>query len=108
MIQHNGDMAEIDGQGPGNYLLCLREYLWREFGIRRDLVVPEARLVDDLGLTSIDMLNLSLEMEEGLDVGLLFSKKADALRTVHDVLQMFAEENVPLSAVSAMTEKAHD
>jgi acyl carrier protein len=101
-------MAEIDGPEPGNYLPCLREYLWREYGVRRDLVVPDARLVDDLGITSIDMLNLWLEMEEELEVSPLFSEEAADMRTVDDILRMFVEENVPLWAVCAMTEKAHD
>jgi hypothetical protein len=44
-------------------LSWIREYLWHVCGVRRDLVVPSARLVYDLGLSYLDAAELIDEME---------------------------------------------
>ena len=68
-------------------LLVLKAVLSEHFGLRREQIVPEAHLADDLDLDSIDWIDLAvrLEMETGqkLDEGEMTS-----LRTIQDVVDV--------------------
>lgn len=49
-------------------LEVVRTVLESDFGIARDLVVPAARLADDLDFDSIDAVDLAHRLEEVLDI----------------------------------------
>lgn len=65
----------------------LREVLTDEFDLRREQVVPSARLVDDLDLDSIDAINMAvrLEVETGLTMK---EEELRSLRTLQDIVDL--------------------
>lgn len=65
----------------------LRHVLMRTFEVRAADVVPSARLVDDLGLDSLDAVDLvvRLEQETGLAIG---EDELRSLQTVQDVVDL--------------------
>ncbi len=46
----------------------LREVLIDELGVSPELIKPEARLVEDLGMDSLDALEVAMGLEEEFDV----------------------------------------
>ena len=68
-------------------LLVLKAVLSEHFGLRREQIVPEAHLVDDLDLDSIDWIDLAvrLEMETGQK---LDESELTSLRTIQDVVDV--------------------
>lgn len=68
-----------------------REQLWLQVGVRKHLVTPAADFLVDLGLDSLDDMNLLLCIEEEFDIEILFgpeseSKNFDKARTVGDAI----------------------
>lgn len=69
-----------------------REHLFLEFGIRKDYVVPAADLLADLGLDSLDEMNLMFDIEEGFDLEIFMDSDTELpnyeqIRTVGDAIQ---------------------
>ncbi len=58
-----------------------------EIGIRRELIQPAARLVDDLELDSLDWIDLALRLEEKLPIALREEKLA-VVSTVQHVVDL--------------------
>jgi acyl carrier protein len=68
----------------------LREALIREFELPADLIRPEAHVVDDLDLDSIDAIDLAVCLEE--ELGVSFGKQDLAgVRTLQDVVDLIDE-----------------
>jgi len=63
-----------------------RELLFREFGVRKECVTPEADLVADLGADSLSFLGLVLEMEQRFSISFT-ADDAEAIRTVGDAIR---------------------
>jgi acyl carrier protein len=65
----------------------IKDVLCTHFGLRASLIVPGARLVEDLDLDSLDSVDLAvrLEMETGQEL-----READlgAMRTIQDVVDV--------------------
>ncbi|MBL8024184.1 MAG: acyl carrier protein [Elusimicrobia bacterium] len=65
----------------------IRQVFVTEFGIKPDVLKPESRLYADLGLDSIDAIDLvvRLEMETGLKLNIMELK---SIRTLQDVIDI--------------------
>ena len=61
-----------------------REILLREIGCEPERLIDSARLVEDLGCDSLDIVELVIGLEDGLEVQFT-DDEASALRTVGDV-----------------------
>lgn len=66
------------------------QYLFENVGIRRDLVIPTADIVLDLGLDSFDSVLLVMEAEEKFYVNIP-SSRAEEIRTIGDAIKIILE-----------------
>lgn len=68
----------------------LREIMATRLGISLDQVAPEARLVEDLGLDSLDAVELAIAVERrfGIDVA---EEEVAQLKTVADVIGLIED-----------------
>ena len=66
-----------------------RCHLFAEHGIRKELVTPTADLLVDLGLDSIDQMNLMFEIEEEFDLESFLGPEDDydQIRTIGEAIQ---------------------
>ena len=66
-------------------LLKIQEMMKHLFELEADRVQPEARLIEDLELDSLDAIDLAVKVEES--TGLAFDEqKIRSLRTIEDVI----------------------
>ena len=68
----------------------LRDLLVDELGIGEELLKPEAHLVTDLGLDSLDLMEVALAIEEDFDIG-VSDDELLAWETVADIEKMLKE-----------------
>lgn len=66
----------------------LREYS----GVEDSLISPEAKLIDDLNLDSLDLVEFVMELEEKLDIEIR-NDDADKWITVDDIAKFLDEVN---------------
>jgi acyl carrier protein len=65
----------------------VRAVMKRELGLRLDALLPTTRLVDDLDLDSIDLVDLTAALEEQL--GLSFrTEELGSVRSIQDVVDL--------------------
>ena len=62
----------------------LRELVATQLGLEGDEVVPEARILDDLGADSLDVVELVMALEESFDLEVP-DADVEAMRTLGDV-----------------------
>jgi acyl carrier protein len=67
----------------------LRQVLLDQFELRPEQIVADAHLRDDLGLDSIDWINLAVYLEEATGYKLL-EEDLTAIRTVQDVIDLLS------------------
>ncbi len=67
--------------------------------IEPELVVPDARLKEDLGVDSLDVEELGIELEEQFDVSFPRDamQKCETVESVISMVQMFAKRERPLA-----------
>ncbi len=74
----------------------LKEIICSEFDIEESEVVPEADLMFDLGMDSLDIVDLQMSVEETLEFEFPFDENIDdfvkKIRTVGDLVK-YIEEN---------------
>ncbi len=70
-------------------LARLREIVANQLGVDHGEVVPEARILDDLGADSLDVVELVMALEETFDI-VVPDADAEALQTVADVERYIA------------------
>ena len=68
----------------------LKEILVDEMQIKEELIKPEAELINDLGMNSIELSELVLACEEKFDI-IIDEDKAKEFVTVKDVLDYMKE-----------------
>ncbi len=68
----------------------LKEILVDEMQIKEELIKPEAELINDLGMNSIELSELVLACEEKFDI-IIDEDKAKEFVTVKDVLDYMEE-----------------
>ena len=57
-----------------------------QLGLEREELVPDARILDDLGADSLDVVELVLALEESFDI-VVPDEDVERLRTIGDVQQ---------------------
>jgi acyl carrier protein len=72
-----------------------RQLLNSKYGLRKDAVMPTADFLNDLGLDSLDEMNLLFDVEEEFDLVIFMGEKADQasyqrVRTVGEAIQFIA------------------
>ncbi len=55
-----------------------------KLGIEKDIIVPEAHVIDDLGADSLDVVELIMALEETFDIEIP-DEDAEKIRTVQDI-----------------------
>jgi acyl carrier protein len=66
---------------------ALREIMAARLGLTAEQIVPEARLVEDLGLDSLDAVELAIAVERKFDIEVPEEELAK-LKTVADMLAL--------------------
>lgn len=72
-----------------------RQLLNSEYGIRKDVVTPKADFLTDLGLDSLDEMNLMFDIENEFDIQIFMGEESDQapyvrVKTVGDAIQFIA------------------
>jgi acyl carrier protein len=57
-----------------------------QLGVDKEMVTPEANVVDDLGADSLDVVELVMALEEAFDLEIP-DDEAEKIRTVKDILE---------------------
>lgn len=65
----------------------LKGIIVENFGVDADLITPEASLVDDLGLDSLDDVELAIEIENDFEIE-VSDEQIEASFTVGDVVKV--------------------
>ena len=66
------------------------EILAEELGVERSQLTPDARLVEDLNIDSLMLIELALTLEDRFDL-LIPDERLEKVRTVGDVLELLGE-----------------
>lgn len=61
-----------------------------QLGVEKDMVVPDAHVVDDLGADSLDVVELVMALEEAFDIEIP-DEDAEKIRTVKDIFDYLAK-----------------
>jgi len=72
----------------------LRAIVANQLGVEHDEVVPEARILDDLGADSLDVVELVMALEESFDI-VVPDEDVEALETVSDVQAYVSSKTAP-------------
>jgi acyl carrier protein len=62
------------------------DIITNQLGVDREMVTPEAHVVDDLGADSLDIVELVMALEEAFDLEIP-DEDAEKIRTVQDIYQ---------------------
>lgn len=65
------------------------EIIANQLGVDREMVTPEANVVDDLGADSLDVVELVMALEEAFGIEIP-DEDAEKIRTVKDILDYLA------------------
>jgi acyl carrier protein len=57
-----------------------------QLGVDKEMVTPEANVVDDLGADSLDVVELVMALEEAFDLEIP-DDEAEKIRTVKDIIE---------------------
>ncbi len=63
-----------------------------QLGVDKDIVTPEANIVDDLGADSLDVVELVMALEEAFDMEIP-DEDAEKIRTVKDIFAYLQKSN---------------
>jgi acyl carrier protein len=61
-----------------------------QLGVDKEMVTPEANVVDDLGADSLDVVELVMALEEAFDLEIP-DEEAEKIRTVKDIIEYLAK-----------------
>ena len=61
-----------------------------QLGVDKEIVTPEANVVDDLGADSLDVVELVMALEEAFDLEIP-DEEAEKIRAVKDVIEYLAK-----------------
>lgn len=74
-----------------NVEIVVRDVISSRLRIGLDRVVPEARIVEDLGATSLDSVDTIMALEDALGLN-ISDTEADTLKTVGDVVALLTKK----------------
>ena len=83
-----GGCAPADGSL--SRLAWFAELLEEYLGVRREIVTPESRFVEDLGADSLDTIEIIMEVEAHWNVE-IYDDDADNVKTVADALALLEQ-----------------
>jgi acyl carrier protein len=69
----------------------IQECIHEASGVPHADITPEARLVEDLGLDTLDLAEAILNLEDEFDILHIGGTDADSFRTVQDILTFIQE-----------------
>lgn len=72
-------------------LTWFRDFLFKELGVRRELVTLDADLINHLGADSLDQLRIVMELEEQLEITIP-DEEASEIRTVGDAVAIIQHQ----------------
>ena len=61
-----------------------------QLGVEKEIITPEAHVVDDLGADSLDVVELVMALEEAFDLEIP-DEDAEKIRTVKDIFDYLAK-----------------
>jgi acyl carrier protein len=62
------------------------DIITNQLGVDKEIITPEAHVIDDLGADSLDIVELVMALEEAFDLEIP-DDDAEKIRTVQDILQ---------------------
>ena len=65
----------------------LSELISEQFGVEPDTITMETTFEDDLGADSLDIVELSMALEEEFDIGEMSEEDLAAIKTVGDLVR---------------------
>jgi acyl carrier protein len=68
----------------------VEEILLDELGINREQLIPEARLIEDLGADSLTIVELTMRLEDELEISIP-DEQSERVRTVSDVFETVSD-----------------
>ena len=63
----------------------IKDIIEKELGVEREKLTPEASFIEDLGVDSLDIVELVMELEEEFEIEIP-DEDAEKLRTVGDAV----------------------
>ena len=69
----------------------IKEIIAEQFAIDEDKITLETSLMDDLDADSLDLVELSMAVEEAFDLGEMGEEDIKGIRTVGDMVDFVAE-----------------
>lgn len=69
----------------------IRELIAEQFAIDEEKITLETNLLDDLDADSLDLVELSMAVEEAFDLGEMGEDDIKGIRTVGDMVDFVAE-----------------
>ncbi len=83
---------------------AVRDVIAAILHIDADRIIPPARIVEDLGASSLDMVEMIMALEDafGLEIA---DSDAESLRTVADVNELMAKKSAQRAAAEAMAHR---
>ncbi len=70
--------------------LKIIDIIANQLGVDKDMVTPQANIVDDLGADSLDVVELVMALEEAFDTEIP-DDDAEKIRTVQDIFSYLAK-----------------
>jgi acyl carrier protein len=64
----------------------IMDIIANQLGVDKEMVTPEANVVDDLGADSLDVVELVMALEEAFDLEIP-DEEAEKIRTVKDIIE---------------------
>jgi acyl carrier protein len=64
----------------------IMDIIANQLGVDKEMVTPEANVVDDLGADSLDVVELVMALEEAFDLEIP-DDEAEKIRTVKDIIE---------------------
>ena len=61
--------------------------LSNQFDVEEDAITPETNIADDLGADSLDIVELSMALEEEFDIGEMSEEDLAGIKTVGDLVR---------------------
>jgi acyl carrier protein len=77
----------------GEVTAKVMDIIANQLGVDREMITPEAHVVDDLGADSLDIVELVMALEEAFDLEIP-DDDAEKIRTVQDVYQYLESRGI--------------
>jgi len=65
--------------------VAIQDIIIRQLDVQRDQLMPEARILADLGADSLDVVEISMALEELFDVTILMSNGTRSIQSVNSM-----------------------